>query len=132
MRPPITYGAAGLALVAAVFQFFFRYEYIHTAGVRITRIDRVTGQSCQLPCAPATPRPTPIPSYDDLLREARANALALAKSAGSEYETDASASQKWQITDTDTPNPRAQSMPMPFAAVPTTFVVCYCAADTSG
>lgn len=44
------YFLVGAILVLLVFQFYLRYQYVHTVGARITRIDRVTGQSCELPC----------------------------------------------------------------------------------
>jgi hypothetical protein len=61
----------GLAAVAIilVFQFFFRYQYIHTVGIEVLRVDRLTGASCVLPCLPPTPtpvptvKPTPPPHY---------------------------------------------------------------------
>ena len=38
---------AALAILAAVFQFFLRYQYIEQRGV-VWRIDRVTHQKCRL------------------------------------------------------------------------------------
>jgi hypothetical protein len=38
---------AALAILAAVFQFFLRYQYIEQRGV-VWRIDRVTQQKCRL------------------------------------------------------------------------------------
>lgn len=38
-----------LTLVAAVFQLFFRYEYIHLSGMVVMRVDRLTGTTCLLP-----------------------------------------------------------------------------------
>jgi hypothetical protein len=43
---------AGLLLIGAVFQLFLRYQYLHTAGLAVMRIDRVTGSSCYMPCVP--------------------------------------------------------------------------------
>ena len=48
----LLYGVGTLIVVAVIFQLFFRYQYIHTVGIRITRIDRLTGASCELPCMP--------------------------------------------------------------------------------
>lgn len=45
--------AAALVVVVAMFQLFFRYQYIHTYGAEITRVDRLTGQSCEMPCVNA-------------------------------------------------------------------------------
>jgi len=53
-----------VVIVAALsFQFFFRYTYIHTIGANVTRIDRLTGASCDLPCEQvAQMPPAPIVS----------------------------------------------------------------------
>lgn len=50
------------ALLAAIvlFQCFLRYQYVG-AGARVTRIDRLTGASCILPCARAVPASTETP-----------------------------------------------------------------------
>ena len=52
--------AGGLIVLAAVFQLFFRYEYLGS-GRALMRIDRVTGGSCFMPCRP-TPPPSPSPA----------------------------------------------------------------------
>lgn len=83
----LLYSVGGLILVAAMFQLFLRYQYIHTVGVRITRIDRLTGSSCELPCKPVAftpasantvvpdsppiPRPTRTSAVDALLHDSR-------------------------------------------------------------
>lgn len=48
------YLVGGLIGLAVIFQLFLRYQYIHTYGRNITRIDRLTRQSCELPCRPVT------------------------------------------------------------------------------
>ncbi|HEX3462678.1 MAG TPA: hypothetical protein VHS78_01325 [Candidatus Elarobacter sp.] len=51
-----------LAVAAAFgFQIFVRYQYIHT-GTLVTRIDRVTGRTCVMPCIAPTPPPTAAPT----------------------------------------------------------------------
>jgi hypothetical protein len=40
-----------ILVFAAIFQLFFRYEYMHTTGNLVVRVDRLTGASCYLPCA---------------------------------------------------------------------------------
>ncbi len=73
-RVDFTLGAIALLIVAlAIFQFFLRYAYVHTVGNKVVRIDRVSGQSCVLPCnagdnggygpyyAAYVPPPTPRP-----------------------------------------------------------------------
>jgi hypothetical protein len=50
-----------IALVA-LFQFFLRYDYIHS-GQLVTRVDRLTGRSCVLPCPESTPTP-PAPNLE--------------------------------------------------------------------
>lgn len=48
--------AIGLAAaVILAFQFFWRYQYVHLVGLRVMRIDRLTGQSCVMPCAAPSP-----------------------------------------------------------------------------
>ena len=39
-----------LVAIAAIFQIFLRYQYVQAAG-RTWRIDRLTLESCLLPCA---------------------------------------------------------------------------------
>jgi hypothetical protein len=60
--------ATALVLIA-IFQLFFRYQYIEqylklgeSSGTRITRIDRLTGASCVMPCTYAPARTTPAPA----------------------------------------------------------------------
>ncbi len=69
-----------IALVAV--QFFLRYAYVHTTGNKVVRIDRITGESCLLPCQdnsaygpyyaaytpPATPRPDKSCHTADVVR----------------------------------------------------------------
>ena len=43
-----------LVALAVVFQLFLRYQYIHTSGADIVRVDRLTGQSCDMPCDAAS------------------------------------------------------------------------------
>ena len=45
----LPYIVAGLIVALAVFQLFLRYEYLK-AGYEWYRIDRVTAQSCVMPC----------------------------------------------------------------------------------
>jgi hypothetical protein len=60
-----------VVLGGVVFQLFLRYAYVHTAGNTVVRIDRISGDSCVLPCdengyGPRTvaymPPPTPVPA----------------------------------------------------------------------
>jgi hypothetical protein len=47
----------GAVLFAGLlFQFFFRYQYVHLAGNVVMRIDRITGTSCNEPCADPEPK----------------------------------------------------------------------------
>jgi hypothetical protein len=39
-----------LVLGGVVFQFFLRYTYVHTLGNTVVRVDRISGDSCVLPC----------------------------------------------------------------------------------
>jgi hypothetical protein len=74
---------SALVVVVALFQLFFRYEYI-SGGRLITRIDRLTSSSCTMPCTPepiSTPRPAPsrVPEAEqdqDALLLVKANAVA--------------------------------------------------------
>ena len=59
-----------VVLAGIVFQVFLRYTYVHTVGNTVVRVDRVSGESCALPCdengyGPRTvayvPPPTPAP-----------------------------------------------------------------------
>lgn len=60
-----------LILAGVVFQLFLRYTYVHTLGNTVVRVDRISGESCALPCdengyGPRTvayvPPPTPVPA----------------------------------------------------------------------
>jgi hypothetical protein len=48
MRQKLFYAVAILLSVGLIFQFCVRYQYIHTAGQAIWRIDRLTGNSCRV------------------------------------------------------------------------------------
>lgn len=37
-------------LLGAIFSIIFRYQYIHTSGLAVMRIDRLLGMSCYMPC----------------------------------------------------------------------------------
>ncbi len=86
-RLDFTLGAVALLIVAlGAFQLFGRYQYVHTTGTKVVRIDRITGQNCVLPCqnadggaygpyyaayAPeATPRPDKVCHTADVVRVA--------------------------------------------------------------
>jgi len=45
------YILGGLLIVAVVFQLFFRYQYLKS-GYEWYRVDRLTGQTCTMPCPP--------------------------------------------------------------------------------
>lgn len=49
------YILVGLAVLAATFQLFFRYEFIPAAGGAVLRIDRLTQKSCLEPCVEPQP-----------------------------------------------------------------------------
>jgi hypothetical protein len=60
-----------LVVGGVVFQLFLRYTYVHTVGNTVVRVDRVSGDSCALPCddggygprtVPYVPAPTAIPA----------------------------------------------------------------------
>ena len=60
-----------LVLAGAAFQLFLRYQYVHTGANGVVRIDRVSGDSCTLPCSetgygpqtvPYVPPPTAVPA----------------------------------------------------------------------
>jgi hypothetical protein len=45
------YIIGGTVAAMILFQLFFRYQYLHLAGARVMRIDRLTGRSCYEPWA---------------------------------------------------------------------------------
>jgi len=55
----------GLIAVALVFQLFFRYQYVRLSD-SVLRVDRLTAQSCYMPCVPASPTPMPTNPFDNL------------------------------------------------------------------
>jgi hypothetical protein len=136
----LTLGGA-VVVVAAVFQLFFRYQYIPDRGI-IQRIDRISGNVCVMPCTPA---PTATP-YDmvsvgaelgdkyQLLKE-RAIRLAqqteIGRSVDGTHEGFSWTASNFLddiLTIYSTPAPNATPIPVPHA-VPTLepdLVVCYC------
>ena len=67
------YGIAILLGLAAIFQLFFRYEYLAGGGVIFLRVDRLTLASCFMPCdrvravsqsSLIAPLPSPTPVID--------------------------------------------------------------------
>lgn len=88
---------AGIVIaVILVYQLFFRYQYIERS-YGITRIDRLSGTSCRLPCTPtpATPEPTPFrPETED------AAAIELAKAAsGASYLESLHPDYEWYVIE---------------------------------
>ena len=45
-RAALVRGALTTAALAAIYQFFFRYEFFHTSGLNVVRVDRLTASSC--------------------------------------------------------------------------------------
>lgn len=67
-----------------VFQVFLRYQYI-PRGYVITRVDRLNGTVCNMPCTPIPPStPKPLPTFEDLtIGNSRAIELIKARSDAS-------------------------------------------------
>ena len=91
-------GAAFAAL--AIFQLFLRYYYVHTSGTQLVRIDRLTGESCVMPCdrapvAAASPEASPFDqdeataSLVRALNERDGDAVELAKASPQVHEMEA-------------------------------------------
>jgi hypothetical protein len=58
-----------LVILGALFELYGHYAYVHTKGNTVVRVDRITGDSCTLPCngeidddAAAIPLDTPSPA----------------------------------------------------------------------
>jgi len=85
----IWYITGGIVATILVFQLFFRFQYEHLIGLRVMRIDRLTGASCYLPClaTPSPAPPTPMPSNAQLEQEAIALARGSALSVTMEHGT---------------------------------------------
>lgn len=76
--------ASGVIALALLFQLFFRYQYIHTVGNAVMRVDRVTGATCYLPCLPPTPVPKETPTESPAVREQHSrDAISLVKASAS-------------------------------------------------
>jgi hypothetical protein len=72
---------ASVVAAGMIFQLFLRYQYVGS-GVLITRIDRLFGTSCTMPCLP-TPRPRPTPrATPENLTASDNEAIQLARSFG--------------------------------------------------
>ncbi|MGC1380420.1 MAG: hypothetical protein WA814_05280 [Candidatus Baltobacteraceae bacterium] len=59
---PFIFALGALAIVAAIFQLFLRYDYIENSHV-VLRIDRITHEVCRvtregLNCSPGSPSPS--------------------------------------------------------------------------
>lgn len=88
MNKRLLISATGAIVTVLVFLAFFRYAYLHD-GARLVRVDRLTGNSCYLPCAPSTTSSLPtsvsdagyaIPPVGDEEHRERSQALALVRS----------------------------------------------------
>ncbi len=146
-------GGLGIALaVLAAFQLFLRYEYV-SGGDRVTRIDRLTGASCQLPCTPAPPTPKPTPfdraaalrQFDGAFAEQTQAAISAAQAYGQSIaETEGGADWKWGMDSINDPslatrardarNAVATDRAVPADALQQTAVrlVCFCDDRGSG
>jgi hypothetical protein len=56
MKSNVVWIIAGVVGLLVLVQFF-RYDYIHTTGQVIVRVDRLTGTSCLVPCQPVESTP---------------------------------------------------------------------------
>lgn len=131
-RPsPLLIGGLVLAAIVA-FQLFFRYQYEARSGFVLSRIDRLTGEVCVLPCIP--PSPTPAPTAEDyaaddqraiaLVRE-RSDAISLAAanptykwSVSQRYARDGSIDDACSIKlETAAPDPNERHPNCPIRAV---------------
>ena len=132
-RPPSggnagTYLTAGFVVIVAaiaVFVVFFRYQYVES-GSRTDRVDRITGQTCVMPCLPPTPEPT---GPSNALKAQRAIALVKQRDDAQRFSL---------VHADDADRYEWGALPSKAAAVgdaggdESTFVVCYCKADSYG
>ena len=146
-------GVVCLVLMALVgFQVFLRYQYVQ-AGDHVTRIDRVTGASCQLPCTPPPPTPAPTPfdkaqalrEFDTAFSEQTQAAISAAQAYGQSIaETEGGSDWKWGIDAVNDPTLAtrardarasvADDRAVPAAALQQTAVrlICFCDDRGSG
>ena len=51
MRSQLLWAAFAILALVVLVQLF-RYDYVHTTGQIVMRVDRLTGASCSMPCQP--------------------------------------------------------------------------------
>lgn len=129
------YVFGGLVVLALVFQFFFRYQYVHV-GTRIMRIDRLSSGSCYMPCTEPTETPvasdTPMRTFetDDekAIAAVRASQVQPTEDNHHEYMWRVYSRVKSDGTETyltqDMSNENPEDYPIR--------LVCYCYNDTPG
>src|ERR1700681_16095 len=121
------FGIAGVAAVASLFlafQLFFRFQYVR-AGTVVTRVDRLSGRTCVMPClpTPAPVAPTPSPSPPSLdHQEQRAIAQVQSNPRTQRLIGSAGDGYAWSAV------PAAQAVKRGAAPADAgdAFVVCYC------
>lgn len=125
----ILYGLGAVIVVAAIFQLFFRYEYVPQSVATVWRVDRLTGATCRLPCSTKSdvidPDRTPAPTADDLNQKAieyEKHATAYQSLDGEGYKWSASVANPYlDFTDKDK-----------HGNVDTVRIVCYCDSKGTG
>jgi hypothetical protein len=110
--------ATGIALVALFLLFFFyRYQYVQN-GMSVTRVDRLTGAQCVMPCLAPTPGPT-SPAQD--LQAQRAIAIVRARTdAMALVYSHSSGDYEWSGF------PESSVRQTGHGGSPDTYLVCYC------
>jgi hypothetical protein len=130
----LVFGSGAVAVVALSafgFHVFFRYQYVR-AGAVLSRVDRLSGRTCVMPCLPtpepAAPKPTQSPpslehQVQRAIAQVQSNPTArqvVASTGGAGYE--------WSAV----PAAGAITNGAHFADEADAFVVCYCDRDGFG
>jgi hypothetical protein len=122
-----------ISAAVIVFQLFFRYDYIHTYGRSVTKIDRLTGQSCVLPCASTSANSANQPVETQANVDAKlidhlrtVHTYDITEQTGHEWKVIGHYSNDGQPDGLATPDPDATEGDFPVR------LVCYCDAKNTG
>jgi hypothetical protein len=115
------------AVLVLVFQLFFRYQYIHTVGVLVMRVDRLTGSSCFMPCDGSKTMPAATATPWLPTDEEKQQAIQLAKSMASVNSTFGEHREnKWSAEASTSAIPISGWSKPPTEPEEHTYLVCFC------
>lgn len=140
-----TYIAASFAVATLAYQLAFRYQFIHLMGVRVMRVDHLTGRTCEVTSNPLGVRdPCDAPTEEQ--KQNYAISLARSEATSQGVDTTATARYQWQAqdayeaaTDANPDGDDEKATPNPVTAYlldgnrfDDTYLVCYCDPEGAG